>query len=106
MASTWRHFIRCIGQNTVRLTSAELQVNDIQNIAEACQSESARLVKTTDIIPCYRHNQNMMAEGEVITAFFAAAGISEICLSWQRKSEAPLNFVLPPNVESVRVDIL
>lgn len=48
----------------------------------------------------------MMAEGEVITAFFAAIGISEVCLSWQRKSDTPLNFVLPPNVESVRVDIL
>ena len=59
----------------------------------------------TDIIPCYRNAKDLFDEGEQITSFFTALSVSEICLMWNRKVDAPLNFVLPPNVESLRVEV-
>ena len=95
-----------VGSKLVKLISVELEVSDLAQIMEACRNEAAALVPTVDLIPSYRRCTDLFSQGEAFTCFFAALGVSEVIFTWQKSIDTPLNFVLPPNVESLCIEVL
>ena len=50
---------------------------------------------------------DLVATGQSTTALFAATRASEVTIKWHKKAERQqLSFVLPANVESLRIEVL